>query len=142
MITTIVIGGFVLIGFAVAFLLRCNLQKATDGLKTDEFRRQINFHVSPANLFALCHDSLKLIKGHKIEYQNEDEGKIVAKLPFSWVSSGETITFQITRKKDTTSLGVLAVPLLASRIYNFQNSEKIMEYIMTHTDKRNEKSWP
>lgn len=101
--------------------------------EADEFKAVLDFHLTPQEVFALCLASLKSLRRHKIQYQNETEGKLVARLPLKWVLTRETITFQIASRGDgLTSLNIVSVPVIPCPVNDFQSTEKILEYLKMH----------
>ena len=99
----------------------------------DKFKGTLEFAQPPDKVFELCKESLGVLRKHNIQFSDLKTGKLVAKLPMTWVSNGETITFQISTAKDgLTSLSITSEPPLPSPVYNYVNSEKIVDYLKEH----------
>jgi hypothetical protein len=136
--TTVIFIILVIIVFALLFTFRYNIEKQI-GKEKAEYKAQLSFSLPPTEVFSICLTSLTAIQKTNIKYQNKSEGKIVAKLPSTWSSIGETITFQIEkREKGLTSLIVIAVPFISpavqSATYNFENAEKIIAYLRQYSN--------
>ena len=117
---------------AVTAILWLAVRRRTNS-EIDEFKTALDFRLPPERVFALCLASLKVLRRYKIQYQNENEGKLVARLPLTWVSTGETITFQIATGRDSlTSLNIVSAPIVPCPVYNSKSDEKILEYLRNH----------
>jgi hypothetical protein len=102
--------------------------------ETDEFKTALEFHLPPEKVFALCLDSLTVLRRYQIQYRNENEGRLVTRLPLTWVSTGETITFQIANGRDgSTSLDIVSDSNIPCPAYDFHSTEKILAYLKNHT---------
>lgn len=100
---------------------------------TEQFKATLDFHLPPEQVFALCLASLKVVRRFEIQYWSENEGKLVARLPLTWVSTGETIAFQIANHKDgLTSLDIVSEQIVPTPAYGYQSTEKILEYLKNH----------
>lgn len=118
---------------AVIAILWLAIRRRTNS-EIDEFKTALDFRLPPERVFALCLASLKVLRRYKIQYKNENEGKLVARLPLTWVSTGETITFQVATGRDgLTSLNIVSTPIVPCPVYYFKSDEKILEYLRYHS---------
>ena len=128
--TDLIIGLLALVVSAVIAILWLAIRRQTN---SDEFKTSLDFHLQPDQVFALCLASLQVLRRYKIQCRNEKEGKLVVRLPFTWVSTGETITFQIATGRDgLTSLNIVSAPIVPCPVFNFKSDEKILEYLRNH----------
>jgi hypothetical protein len=117
-------------GLIATLIVRFQKRQMSEG---DKFKATLEFAQPSDKVFELCKESLGVLRKHKIQFSDLKTGKLVAKLPMTWVSSGETITFQTSTTKDgLTSLSITSEPPLPSQAYNYVNSEKILDYLNNH----------
>lgn len=130
--TDLIIGLLAFVVSALIAILWLAIRRQTN---SDEFKTSLDFHLQPEQVFALCLASLQVLRRYKIQCRNEKEGKLVVRLPFTWVSTGETITFQMTNGRDgLTSLSIVSTPIVPCPVGNFQSDEKILGYLRNHTE--------
>ncbi|HWR58108.1 MAG TPA: hypothetical protein VN328_04395 [Thermodesulfovibrionales bacterium] len=117
----------IIVGGGVAFITRAMYQ---DGAASNNYRETISCHLRYSEAFDLCTKSLDAARSHKVLYKDISNGKLAAKLGMTWVSTGETITFQLTRiDNENTSVEVTSSPLFPSPVYNFENTERVTSYL-------------
>lgn len=120
------------LGFIIGAAIGAFWQTINKNITADDknkFTAQIDFPLSPEQVFALCRDSLGAVRKFKLKYINSDEGKLIAKLPPTLDSWGETITFQVKKIPGLTSVLIESSLALPNVLYNYDNTKKIIEYL-------------
>jgi len=96
--------------------------------------RHVDLAMPYDTAFDLCGESLQRVGGHKIQEQDRERGRIVAKTAFSWKSSGEIITFSITSgDANHASVEISSRPVMRTALADYgknaENVERIKSFL-------------
>ena len=111
---------------------RLSPSKNKDKYKTKQIR-EINLNIDASKTFEVC---MNFIVREKCKIKTEDKEKklIVAKTPYSLLSWGDKIKFEISQNNDNSSrVAITVYPILSAAMIdlgkNFKMSERALEFI-------------
>jgi len=125
-----IISGF-FVGGIITLLTRVMYQN-----KEDCFYKETLFFRLPYEVtFNLCLQSLDIVNNHKVRLMDISQGKLIAKLGMSIISTGEIITFQVNKIDDkNTQVEVRSTPVIPSPVYHYETTKKIISQLKSITE--------
>ena len=121
---------------AVVSAYRISVEESISWVSENNFNATLEFKLSKDKLFALLNESLNAQGKCKIKYSNTDEGKLIAKLPVTLGSWGETITFQIKDLNGKYSVIIESTLPMPTPLYDYDKSKEIVNYLIAHNEQQ------